>query len=107
MRARERIAAHALTWHRVRSHIYHSMYAYFDRDNVALPGLARYFLKTSGEEREHAEKLMEYQNRRGGRVRMSHIPAPLSDFDDPSKGDALNVRDTQCRLVSAYHVISC
>lgn len=68
------------------------MYAYFDRDNVALPGLARYFRKTSDEEREHAEKLIDFQNRRGGRVRLSLIPAPLSDFDHAEKGDALNVR---------------
>lgn len=25
------------------SYVYHSMYAYFDRDNVALKGLAKYF----------------------------------------------------------------
>jgi hypothetical protein len=50
----------------LRSHIYHSMYAYFDRDNVALRGLARYFRKVSNEEREHAEGLMDFQNRRGG-----------------------------------------
>lgn len=26
------------------SYVYHALYAYFDRDNVALPGLARYGL---------------------------------------------------------------
>ena len=76
----------------LRSHIYHSMYAYFERDNVALPGLAKYFEKTSEDEREHAQRLMEYQNRRGGHVCLQTIPAPLSDFNHPEKGDALNVR---------------
>ncbi len=68
------------------------MYAYFDRDNVALRGLAKYFSKSAADERSHAERLMEFQNRRGGRVRLAQIPMPNSDFDDAEKGDALNVR---------------
>ncbi|XP_073221812.1 ferritin-1, chloroplastic isoform X3 [Cicer arietinum] len=43
------------------SYVYHSMFAYFDRDNVALKGLAKFFKESSKEEREHAEKLMKYQ----------------------------------------------
>ncbi|OWM69922.1 hypothetical protein CDL15_Pgr025771 [Punica granatum] len=43
------------------SYVYHAMYAYFDRDNVALKGLAKFFKESSEEEREHAEILMEYQ----------------------------------------------
>ncbi|PWA77033.1 ferritin-2 protein [Artemisia annua] len=43
------------------SYVYHAMYAYFDRDNVALKGLAKFFKESSEEEREHAEKFMEYQ----------------------------------------------
>ena len=68
------------------------MYAYFDRDNVALRGLAKYFRKVSKEEREHAEGLMDFQNRRGGRVILQSVPAPLTDFNHVEKGDALNVR---------------
>ena len=68
------------------------MYAYFDRDNVALRGLAKYFRKVSKEEREHAEGLMDFQNRRGGRVILQNVPAPLTDFNHVEKGDALNVR---------------
>ena len=34
---------------------------YFTRDDVALPGFAKYFQKNSDEEREHAQKFMEYQ----------------------------------------------
>merc|ERR1712060_514798 len=44
------------------SYVYAAMHAYFDRDNVALPGLAKFFLESSHEEREHAEMLMKYQN---------------------------------------------
>ncbi|XP_028961779.1 ferritin-3, chloroplastic-like [Malus domestica] len=71
------------------SYIYHAMYAYFDRDNVALKGLAKFFKESSEEERDHAEKLMEYQNKRGGRVKLQSILMPVSEFDHPEKGDAL------------------
>ncbi|KAI4370513.1 hypothetical protein MLD38_018863 [Melastoma candidum] len=71
------------------SYVYHAMFAYFDRDNVALKGLAKFFKESSEEEREHAEKLMEYQNKRGGRVRLQSILMPLSEFDHEDKGDAL------------------
>ncbi|XVE69476.1 hypothetical protein DITRI_Ditri09bG0155200 [Diplodiscus trichospermus] len=71
------------------SYVYHAMFAYFDRDNVALKGLAKFFKESSLEEREHAEKLMEYQNKRGGKVKLQSILMPLSEFDHADKGDAL------------------
>jgi ferritin heavy chain len=71
------------------SYVYHALYAYFDRDNVALPGFAKFFKESSEEEREHAEKLMEYQNKRGGRVKLNPISSPVMEFDHAEKGDAL------------------
>jgi len=71
------------------SYVYHAMFAYFDRDNVALKGIAKFFKESSEEERDHAEKFMEYQNKRGGRVRLQSIVMPLSEFDHAEKGDAL------------------
>ncbi|XP_020101121.1 ferritin-3, chloroplastic-like [Ananas comosus] len=71
------------------SYVYHAMFAYFDRDNVALRGLANFFKESSDEEREHAEKFMKYQNKRGGRVKLQSIVMPLTEFDHPEKGDAL------------------
>ncbi|KAL5734452.1 hypothetical protein ACOSP7_032313 [Xanthoceras sorbifolium] len=71
------------------SYVYHAMFAYFDRDNVALKGLAKFFKESSVEEREHAEKLMEYQNKRGGKVKLQSILMPLTEFDHAEKGDAL------------------
>ncbi|KAL1172218.1 hypothetical protein V6Z11_A05G335000 [Gossypium hirsutum] len=71
------------------SYVYHAMFAYFDRDNVALKGLAKFFKESSLEEREHAEKFMEYQNKRGGKVKLQSIVMPLSEFDHAEKGDAL------------------
>lgn len=38
------------------SYIYHSLYSFFDRDNVGLPGFAKFFKDSSVEEREHAEQ---------------------------------------------------
>ncbi|XP_045829063.1 ferritin-3, chloroplastic-like isoform X4 [Trifolium pratense] len=38
------------------SYVYHSLFAYFDRDNVPLKGLAKFFKEYSDEEREHAIK---------------------------------------------------
>ncbi|KAL1206783.1 Ferritin-1 [Cardamine amara subsp. amara] len=71
------------------SYVYHSMYAYFDRDNIAMKGLAKFFKESSDEEREHAEKFMEYQNKRGGRVKLHPIVSPVSEFEHGEKGDAL------------------
>jgi ferritin heavy chain len=71
------------------SYVYHALFAYFDRDNVALPGMAAFFKAASEEEREHAEQLMEYQNVRGGRVRLASMVQPETEFNHADKGDAL------------------
>jgi len=61
------------------SYCYQSMSFYFSRDDVALPGFAKFFKKASDEEREHAEKFMEFQNKRGGRVVLQDIKKPDRD----------------------------
>lgn len=72
------------------SYCYQSMSFYFDRDDVALPGFASFFKKSSDEEREHAEKLMKFQNKRGGRVVLQDIKKP--DRDEWGTGlDAMQV----------------
>ena len=53
--------------------------SYFDRDDVAFPGFHAYFKKQSDEEREHAEKLMKFQNQRGGRVVLQPVMKPAQD----------------------------
>ncbi|KAK8377095.1 hypothetical protein O3P69_013628 [Scylla paramamosain] len=58
------------------SYVYLSMSYYFDRDDVALPGMKKYFKDSSDEEREHAQILMKYQNQRGGRIVLQAIAAP-------------------------------
>ncbi|XP_076076958.1 soma ferritin-like [Mytilus galloprovincialis] len=61
------------------SYCYQSMSYYFDRDDVALPGFSKFFKKSSDEEREHAEKFMKYQNKRGGRIVLQDIKKPDRD----------------------------
>lgn len=46
---------------------------YFDRDDKYLPHFAKFFNAQSKEEREHAEKLMSLQNKRGGRIFLQDI----------------------------------
>jgi len=52
---------------------------YFERDDVALNGFAKYFRKASKEELEHAEKFMKFQNDRGGRIILQNIKRPAKD----------------------------
>ncbi|CAF4168292.1 unnamed protein product [Rotaria magnacalcarata] len=47
------------------SYVYMTMAHYFNRPNVALKGHHDFFQKMSKEEHEHANKFMEYQNKRG------------------------------------------
>ena len=71
------------------SYIYHSMYAFFSRDNVALDGFAQLFKKESLEERLHAELLMDYQTKRGGKVFLQAIMPPQLEFEHAQKGCGL------------------
>ncbi|KXJ13083.1 soma ferritin isoform X2 [Exaiptasia diaphana] len=61
------------------SYVYMSMAYHFDRDDVDLRGFHKYFKKASDEEREHAEKLMKFQNQRGGRIVLQEIKKPECD----------------------------
>lgn len=61
------------------SYVYLSMSFYFDRDDVALPNIAKFFKHQSDEEREHATELMRVQNLRGGRVVLQDIQKPEKD----------------------------
>uniref|UniRef100_A0A8C9R7H4 Ferritin n=1 Tax=Scleropages formosus TaxID=113540 RepID=A0A8C9R7H4_SCLFO len=52
---------------------------YFSRDDVALPGFSHFFKESSEEEREHAEKLTAFQNKRGGRIFLLDVKRPERD----------------------------
>jgi len=61
------------------SYVYMSMASHFDRDDIALSGAAEYFRKNADEERDHAQRLIKFQNQRGGRVIYKDIKAPEKD----------------------------
>jgi len=61
------------------SYVYKSMATYFARDDVALGGFAKRFREASKEEMEHADKLIDYQTMRGGRVVFRDIAKPKRD----------------------------
>ncbi|KAK7099494.1 soma ferritin-like [Littorina saxatilis] len=61
------------------SYVYLSMAYYFDRDDKGLKGFHGFFKKQSHEERSHAEKLMEYQNMRGGRIVLQDVKKPETE----------------------------
>ena len=72
------------------SYIYHSMYAFFSRDNVALDGFAQFFKKESLEERSHAKLLMDYQTKRGGKVSLQAVMPPQLEFEHAQKSCGLS-----------------
>ncbi|XP_061630625.1 ferritin, heavy polypeptide 1b [Phyllopteryx taeniolatus] len=61
------------------SYVYLSMAYYFERDDKALPHFAKFFSAQSKEEREHAEKLLNFQNKRGGKIFLQDIKKPDRD----------------------------
>ena len=72
------------------SYQYHLMWSYFDRSDVGLKNIAEFFKKSSLEEREHAHKLMEYQNLRGGKVVFTTIAnVDLDYLKNNSNNDVL------------------
>jgi len=58
------------------SYVYMSMAYHYERYDVALYGYAKFMKEQSAEEREHAMKLMKYQNQRGGRILLGTINPP-------------------------------
>lgn len=58
---------------------YLSMAMHFDRDDIDLPGFHKFFKESSEEELKHAHMLMEYQNKRGGRIKLHGIMKPCKD----------------------------
>uniref|UniRef100_A0A4W3GWE4 Ferritin n=1 Tax=Callorhinchus milii TaxID=7868 RepID=A0A4W3GWE4_CALMI len=52
---------------------------YFDRDDVALPHFSGFYKERSHKERSNAEKLMTFQNQRGGRIILQDIKKPEND----------------------------
>ncbi|XP_013785694.1 ferritin heavy chain-like [Limulus polyphemus] len=59
--------------------IYMNMAAHFDSNSVGRKGFAKFFKHSSDEEREHAQKLIDYVNKRSGKVIAFDIKMPGKD----------------------------
>eukprot|EP00123_Amoebidium_parasiticum_P000448 comp11159_c0_seq1/m.5645 comp11159_c0_seq1/g.5645 ORF comp11159_c0_seq1/g.5645 comp11159_c0_seq1/m.5645 type:complete len:173 (-) comp11159_c0_seq1:456-974(-) len=75
------------------SYTYLSLATYFERDDVALPGFAKFFRDSYKEESEHAQKMIDYQNARGGRVIFNDIAKPPTEWKS-----ALNALESVLQL---------
>ncbi len=53
--------------------------SYYDRHDVALPGVAKFFKKSAQEEFDHAQKFIAYQNKRGGKVVLNDLRKPAKE----------------------------
>lgn len=82
----------------VASYIYMDMAQFFDRADIAYPGCAKFFRKAADEERDHAQKLIDYINKRGGTVQLKAIQAP--DWEKEKIGGLVS------KVNSPYHAVS-
>ncbi|CAN7999213.1 unnamed protein product [Ixodes pacificus] len=57
--------------------VYMQMAAHFDNNKVARKGFSTFFAENSKEEREHAQKIIDYINKRGSTVSLVNIDMPL------------------------------
>ncbi|MHC4415942.1 MAG: ferritin, partial [Planctomycetota bacterium] len=77
----ERALNEQFNYEQTASQEYLAMAAYFEQVNLG--GFARFMMRQSEEEREHAMKIFSHIFDRGGRVRLGPIPEPRADFDSP------------------------
>lgn len=64
------------------AYLYLSMSAYFE--SINLPGSANWMKGQHDEENMHAMKMFDYVNDRGGRVVLTAIAQPTTEFDSPA-----------------------
>ena len=63
------------------AYMYWSMAAYFEAED--LPGLAAWMKAQAAEEMGHAAKFFGYLNERGGRVKLTAVEGPPTEWDSP------------------------
>ena len=69
---------------------YHAISSYFNNQSVGLENISKFFNKCSLEEREHADKLVDYQNKRGGNVVIYQVTNINNKFYNP-ESDKSNI----------------
>merc|ERR1719281_428660 len=75
--------------------VYQSMSFHFARSDIALKGFSTYMKARSTAHYERSEKLMEYQNTRGGRIVLKDIKAPGVEWENhiAAAEDALSLEE--------------
>lgn len=72
----ENLINHQINMELSASHVYLALYSFFMNDQQGYPGFAKFFKHSSDEETCHAKKFIDYQNIRGGNVRILAVPIP-------------------------------
>ena len=72
----ENLINHQINVELSASHVYLALYSFFMNDQQGYPGFAKFFKASSDEETCHAKRFIDYQNTRGGDVRILGIPNP-------------------------------
>lgn len=67
------------------SYTYLSLGYYFDRDDVALEGVGHFFRELAEEKREGAERLLKFQNDRGGRALFQDVQVRAAADTAPTR----------------------
>ncbi|CAK8675635.1 unnamed protein product [Clavelina lepadiformis] len=82
------------------AYVYTGMGHFFNRDDVALKNVSKFFKENAVEEHEHANKLIEYHNRRGGNTTYFSIQ-PSNHFDPKTFN---TMKAMQCALALEVNV---
>jgi ferritin heavy chain len=91
------------------SYTYLAMAYHFNRHDVALKGFYHFFKKSSDDEREHAMKLLEYMNKRGGKVILRDIVAPGTQWNTAEEAVAAALqleKDVNRSLLNLHGIAS-
>lgn len=80
------------------SHTYLSMASFFSKTEISKFGFSKYFHQMSLEEREHAIKLIQYQNMRGGTVLLKSIESPVKNDWIDFKNSLIDSMEIEKRL---------
>jgi len=92
------------------SYAYTAMSHHFDRHDVALKGHHAFFKKMAEEECEHANKFMEYQNKRGGTIVLLDIKKPTQQsWNSPLEAHetALQLEKDVYQALLELHAFAC
>ncbi|XP_014280846.1 soma ferritin [Halyomorpha halys] len=86
------------------SYAYLSMAYHFEHPMLALPGFFSMFLFFSKEETEHAKKLIEFQNKRGGKVIYCDIKA-FEDCDWTPESSVMKAIELEKTVTNSLHLL--